>query len=195
MLRRPGLWVVLASLSATSLVGCPRDPGPERDVGVCQLIDVGPSFEPDDSALDAADAPDVSDVSDVSDPPKSLDAGALVTRAQIDAIFEVSCSFSTCHGQTGNPTAGLYLPKAVDGDWYPQLVDVRSKENPDMLRVKPYDPAKSWMAHKILGDNCTFTRACAKNDCGDRMPQANDSLPDDEIDTILRWIRQGAPAK
>ena len=80
-------------------------------------------------------------------------------------------------------------------DWPSNLINVPAHENPTMLRVKPGDPGSSWIVHKLAGDNCLYTSVCLKKDCGDRMPQANDPLDPRDLDTIIRWIRQGAVTK
>jgi hypothetical protein len=125
---------------------------------------------------------------------REFDAGPPVPRSAVDAIINLSCTFSSCHGRlTG--VGGLVLYKTGVGDWYPNLVGVVSQENPSMKYVDPGNPAGSWLAHKIVGDNCMYTAQCKDRDCGDQMPAANDPLDADDIRTILDWIRQGAKPK
>jgi hypothetical protein len=63
-----------------------------------------------------------------------------------------------------------------------------------MVLVKPGDLAASWLAHKLVGDQCAFSDHCVRGDCGDEMPGFCQSLSARDIETILEWIRQGADA-
>ena len=202
-------WVVAAEVSAAAtLAGCSQDPSVgvdsgRIDSGVCMPFDLGPAAPDADGDGDGdtvfSDADDASDADAIHDPivdaapeaPPPFDAGAKVCRSEIDDIVFTSCSFASCHGRPGQGTGGMYLPKA-EGDWYPNVVGVASRELPSMPRVSPGDPANSWLAHKLVGDACTFARRCKSGDCGDRMPQANEPLLEADLDKILRWIRQGA---
>ncbi|HEY8074976.1 MAG TPA: hypothetical protein VIF62_12720 [Labilithrix sp.] len=64
------------------------------------------------------------------------------------------------------------------------LVDVPSSERPDMVRVKPFDPARSYLWLKVLGDGGID---------GARMPKDQDPLDPDAAATLLSWIAAGAP--
>ncbi len=106
------------------------------------------------------------------------------TRADVDAVFRLSCSFSTCHGS--NPGAGaLYLPKVEDGDWYDQVVNKRSAHLPGMMRVAPGDPNNSFLLIKMDGRGlCYLATVGVSVDAGmmaDAMPSdamANDAGAD-----------------
>lgn len=118
-------------------------------------------------------------------------ATALVTRAEIDAIFARSCSFSTCHGV--RPGSGqLYLPLATKGDWYPEVVSVPSVRAPKLARVAKGEPAASFLLLKLTDGLCAV--AC-DGDCGARMPQNGDALPAADLQKLASWIRQGAAEK
>jgi hypothetical protein len=123
-----------------------------------------------------------------------FDAGKPVPRSAVDQIINLSCTFTSCHGRSTG-AGGLVLYKTGFGDWYPNLVNVVSEENPSMPYVDPGNPAGSWLAHKIVGDQCMYTAQCKSKDCGDQMPAANEPLDDSDIQTILDWIRQGAKPK
>ena len=195
-----------------------------RDGGACVAVDVGPSAPDGDEPADtgptddagdagsdasfgdaASDAEAEADAGDESDAeagdtgfettPNGFDAGAPVPRSAMDAIINLSCTFTDCHGRAPQGVGGLFLPKPAVGDWYPSLVRVASVENPTMPYVDPGNPAGSWLVHKVVGDQCLFTAQCKDHDCGDQMPQANDPLDPDDMRTILDWVRQGAPRK
>ncbi len=119
-------------------------------------------------------------------------SGATVTRAEIDTIFERSCSFSSCHGRA--PGEGkLHLPPRATSDWYVEVVNVASTAHPTMKRVVPGDPQNSFLVHKLTDGLCALAKDCVGGDCGERMPQGNDALPADELEKIVEWIRNGAP--
>jgi hypothetical protein len=166
-----------------------KDPGTDpADTGapeVCTAFDAGPKgmieVPPDTMGSDEDAA--------VDSAPKA-DAGPVVTKAEIDDIFKLSCSFSTCHGT--KPGKGhLYLP-GPPGNWYTQVVDVPSDTLPTMKRIVPYDPQNSFLVHKLTDGLCALTSQCKDKNCGERMPQANDPIDPVSRDKIIEWIRQGA---
>ncbi|MGZ3455087.1 MAG: hypothetical protein ACXVEF_36120 [Polyangiales bacterium] len=182
----------LAFAFALLSFGCSnsKDPGTEQqaDTGapdVCVAFDAGPKGVPsvppdtmgtDDAAVDSA--------------PPTADSGPVVTKAEIDDIFKLSCSFSSCHGS--KPGKGnLYIP-GPPGNWYTNVVDVPSTTLPTMKRIVPYDPQNSFLVHKLTDGLCALTAQCVDKNCGDRMPQANDPLDPVDRDKIIEWIRQGA---
>jgi nucleoid-associated protein YgaU len=177
--------------------------------------DAGDATDAEDAATDATDTADVgsetadatadsttdaasadADATDTSfDTALSgFDAGAPVPRSAVDEIINLSCTFTSCHNR-GVGAGGLVLLKPAVSDWYPNVVGVTSQENPSMPYVDPGNPSNSWLAHKIVGDQCMFTAQCKDRDCGDQMPAANEPLDDSDIKTILDWIRQGAKPK
>lgn len=122
------------------------------------------------------------------------DAGKTVARAEIDEIFRLSCSFSSCHGE--KPGKGdLYLPLPAAGDWHPNVVNVPSKIHKTMKLVVPFDPQNSFLVHKLTDGSCALAKDCVSGTCGDRMPQGSDPLPPAQRDAIVEWIRAGAPQK
>jgi hypothetical protein len=139
----------------------------------------------------ASDAADAADVDAFETTPDMFDAGAPVARSEIDDIIQFSCAFTSCHGRVPQGVGGLFMNPAVS-DWYPNVVNAKPDEISSFVIVKPYDPAGSWLVHKVVGDNCLYTKSCKDKDCGDQMPQANDPLDPSDIDKIVRWIRQGA---
>jgi hypothetical protein len=93
-------------------------------------------------------------------------------------VFTPICS--VCHIGAGAPQ-GLQLDAAHS---YNLLVGVPSVEQPNLLRVKPSDPADSYMLHKIEG---------AAGIVGGQMPLGETPLPQATIAAISQWITNGAP--
>jgi Bacterial Ig-like domain len=93
-------------------------------------------------------------------------------------VFTPICS--KCHIGAGAPE-GLQLDAAHS---YNLLVGVPSVEQPSLLRVKPSDPANSYMLHKIEG---------APGIVGGQMPLGETPLPQATIAAISQWITNGAP--
>jgi hypothetical protein len=91
-------------------------------------------------------------------------------------VFNVSCAFSGCHGATNNQ-AGLLL---TSGNSFSNLVNIQSVLFPQFKRVEPNNSANSLLI-KIL-----------KGDVSPRMPFNRDPLPVAVIDSIAKWIDNGA---
>lgn len=70
------------------------------------------------------------------------------------------------------------------GAAYSSIVNVASQECTSRLRVKPGDPAGSYLMNKLMGVNLCY---------GSQMPKIGTSLPQTEIDLIGAWICNGAP--
>lgn len=106
------------------------------------------------------------------------------TLAQIQAqVFTPVCA--GCHNGSVPPTGAL--PGAQNltaGNAFANLVDVPSKELPNLLRVKPGDPAGSYLIQKLEG---------AAGIQGSRMPLGGPFLDQAVIDRIKTWIASGAP--
>jgi hypothetical protein len=92
-------------------------------------------------------------------------------------IFTPICS--VCHEGASAPQ-GLRL----DADnSYNLLVDVPSTEVPSLLRVKPGDPADSYIIQKLEGHAAV----------GGQMPLGGPYLPSTTIAFVAQWITNGAP--
>ena len=64
-----------------------------------------------------------------------------------------------------------------------------------MSFVTPGDPARSYLMHKLDGDQCQFNTLCTAADCQHAMPSDLEVLiPVAERDIVRRWIAQGARA-
>ena len=67
---------------------------------------------------------------------------------------------------------------------FASLVNVASQEQPALMRVKLFDPANSYLIHKLEGA-ATIT--------GSRMPLGGPFLDQATIDQVKSWIASGAP--
>jgi len=92
------------------------------------------------------------------------------------AIFDPICS--QCHIGATAPH-GLKLDSA---NAYANLVNVASDEVPTILRVKPNDPANSYIVQKIEGTAAV----------GQRMPLGQPALDAATIQMVRTWISEGA---
>src|SRR5947199_5053513 len=106
----------------------------------------------------------------------------------IQPIFNRSCALPSCHiGPV--PAGGQDLTAGVA---YSQSVNVPSTQEPRLKRVKPGDPANSYLVRKIQG---------GPNISGVMMPQGCPGAPlngaqcltPDEIAAIVQWITECAP--
>jgi len=91
-------------------------------------------------------------------------------------VFNTSCALSGCHGSTNNQ-ANLLL---TEGNSFTNLVNVQSFLFPQFSRVQPNNSANSLLI-KIL-----------KGEVSPRMPFERDPLPAAVIDSIAKWIDNGA---
>ena len=106
------------------------------------------------------------------------------TLTQIQAnVFTPICS--GCHNGSNPPNGAL--PGSQDlraGHSFASLVNVASLEQSSLLRVKPGDPANSYLIQKLEG---------APTISGQRMPFGGPYLDQTTIDQIKSWIASGAP--
>jgi hypothetical protein len=93
-----------------------------------------------------------------------------------EKVFTPRCDKPGCHGNTNNQ-ADLFLE---EGQAFQSLVGVPSLLFPQMTRVIPDSSSKSLLI-KIL-----------KGEVSPRMPLDGGFLSDAVIDTIARWIDNGA---
>ena len=99
--------------------------------------------------------------------------------ADVQPIFAANCALPFCH--TGpQPQQQLDLaPRRA----YAALVGVGSVECPGLVRVLPGAPEQSYLIAKLAGEGVCFVPS--------RMPLGG-VLPAADIDTIRRWISEGA---
>jgi hypothetical protein len=122
--------------------------------------------------------------------------------ADVLPIFQTSCAFSSsCHGTHTGPAGKTYFgPGAgtpaseTDIDAiFEQNVNADAVTEPDMKRIAPAVPERSFILHKIDGTfSCGVLKCAAEKTCGVRMPATGTALADDKADAIRRWIAQGA---
>jgi hypothetical protein len=132
------------------------------------------------------------------------------------AFIASGCSdANVCHGQMNNvEEEDLFLGDMEGGTdpdvIYSQLVGVPSKENPSMNRVTAGDTSKSYLWHKLEGDqnsNPAVASGCAMTTCTNcsMATPCGAAMPDDgaplaspmggepaNFCTIASWISQGA---
>jgi hypothetical protein len=107
-----------------------------------------------------------------------VDPTATFTRVQ-NEIFTPTCSAIGCHDTLGQQSSQVLVP----GSAYANTVNHPSVEMPSLVRVKPGDPANSYLYRKITGSGIT----------GDRMPAGGPFLTDAQTKLVRDWIRRGAP--
>jgi len=109
----------------------------------------------------------------------------MLTRTQLQTqIFTPICS--VCHTGIGTNLPGIQNLTA--GHTFASIVGVPSIEQPSVLRIKPNDPANSYLIRKIEG---------AAGITGSRMPlgcpaPGNPCLDQATIDLVKTWVSQGA---
>jgi len=100
----------------------------------------------------------------------------------VQLILTTSCARNNCH-RGSSPDEDLDLS---EGAAWAQLVGVETEQcGGDKTRVSPGDPARSYLVHKIRGEElCEDSR---------RMPPPyRFPLSDDQIQVIVDWICSGA---
>ena len=106
--------------------------------------------------------------------PTVTPVGAKVSFAAVQQILTGNCA--GCHP----PNQGLDL---TTGHVYANIVNVKSREAPSLLRIKPGDPANSYLYQKVTQ---------LRPRVGVRMPKDGQPLTADEVTTLRVWIEQGA---
>ena len=113
-------------------------------------------------------------------------------------VFNNSCDLVACHGTQTNPQGGLFLgaEAAMRADAamvHAGIVGKASAELPSMPFITAGDPSKSYLMHKMDGDQCAFDNQCVNKSCQALMPSGGSQvLPVAIRDTVRRWIAQGA---
>lgn len=128
----------------------------------------------------AGDGPDAnqSETDPQPEPPVGSDVDFA---AQVQPIFDGHCS---CHLEANAPQ-GLSLRPGASFD---SLVGVPSAERPELARATPGNPDESYLVIKI--DDAVPERDALR--VGERMPRGLPALSRADIDTIRRWIAEGA---
>lgn len=97
-------------------------------------------------------------------------------------IFSQSCALSGCHAGDSAPL-GLDL---TEEEAYDNLVNVSSREVPNLLRVEPGNAEDSYLIIKVRGGNRMAEGTS-------RMPLGRSPLSEEDIQLIEEWIDDGAP--
>ncbi len=127
--------------------------------------------------------------------PAGLDLTTPVVSFNTDVvpILVTSCGISSsCHSTNRPPVVGSRSSPIATATIYGHLVGIPSTALTTMSFVAPSDTAKSFLMHKVDGDQCLFDTQCEGETCGVRMPQNLDPISVANRDTIRRWIAQGA---
>jgi hypothetical protein len=103
---------------------------------------------------------------------------ATFTRVQ-NEVFTPNCAVAGCHSALA-PQQGMNLSA---GAAYANTVRVPSKERPDLNRIEPGDPNRSYLVKKIRGD---------ADIVGVRMPNGG-TLTAAQIQLVIDWVSRGAP--
>ncbi len=145
-------------------------------VVACKSAD---STDAADSGSDGADNLSFGPGAPTFDPLEPSDA-SLPLRAA--TLFGTTCRGGPESGCHGMGAAGLHLVLSRDGGG--DIVDVPSTERPALVRVKPRDPASSYLFLKVAGDGGID---------GDVMPAG--TRRDPRIPALIGdWIAAGAEA-
>jgi hypothetical protein len=87
-----------------------------------------------------------------------------------------------CHTNVGRAPAGNLN---MAGDAYAAIVNVASRQRPDLLIVTPGDPESSYLIHKMEGRTGIVGREMPFN--------GPPYLTEGQIRVVKRWIELGAP--
>lgn len=104
--------------------------------------------------------------------------GEVTFSEDVEPMLANNCAFSGCHG-TSNTQQDLVL---AEGEAYNNLVDVPSREMPELDRVEPGEPDSSFLLLKLKPNP----------PAGGRMPQGGPYFSDEQIETVETWISEGA---
>ena len=158
----------MKQLVLVALLAACGTPPPEWDqvdggAGGCKLYQVPPTL-------------------DLTNPVRSFSADVL-------PILTARCG-TACHGTT-SPAGNLTLAGSAAAV-YGALVGKQSGELGSMSFVATGDPARSFLMHKLDGDQCVYNDQCAGGTCQQTMPMSGGALSDAQRDTVRQWIYQGA---
>jgi mono/diheme cytochrome c family protein len=96
--------------------------------------------------------------------------------ARVEALFGRSCAQAGCHAA---PFPQQDMDLSAE-HYYASVVGVPSKEQPEVLRVKPGDPENSYLIRKVKGDPSIT---------GTQMPLIGEKLTPEEIGLLEAWVR------
>lgn len=109
-------------------------------------------------------------------------------RDDVVPIVQASCALTACHASKES-NLGIFL--AYDPA---QIYSELKKTSPTATGeafVVPGDPAKSYLMVKLEGKQAALAAKCAAGSCGAEMPPGS-LLPADKLETVRKWITEGA---
>ena len=98
-------------------------------------------------------------------------------KGDVEPIFTMKCANSSCHGAAKSADLQLSADMA-----YGNIVNVKSSEQPQYMRIKPGEPDSSYIVMKIEG----------RQKFGMQMPLTGGALSDKQIQVIRSWVQAGA---
>lgn len=101
----------------------------------------------------------------------------------LNEVIVPTCAVSFCHKSNPPPAA----PMTLEADTaYTELVGAQSSQEPSLMRVKPYDPANSYLLIKLRAMSSTQYATT-------QMPLNKPALDEQTLQDIEQWIARGAP--
>jgi hypothetical protein len=128
-----------------------------------------------------------------TEPPKPAPAAAPSFRGEIAPVLERMCARAAgCHGDQPTDSVDLDLRQAAS---YRQLVGVAAQaRRGGALRVKPGDPAASFLVDKLTGKLGAREGKPMPIDAVTGAPLEPSPIGADYLDGVLKpWIAAGAP--
>jgi hypothetical protein len=162
-------WLVVASFAAMCF-GCSE----QRDAAESDAFDaaLGADAAPPDASLPV-------DAAALLDGSSQPDAAPRLSEL-VETLFVPTCVLGRCH--TTSVPAGELSFTGRRVSVHAALVNAASSEQPQRMRVVPYDPDASYLMEKLTS---------AQPAVGTSMPPMG-PLPQDYIDRIRAWIAAGA---
>jgi hypothetical protein len=119
-------------------------------------------------------------------------------KSDVMPVFNANCGSASCHGDASASAGGLFLGSetAAGADASKVrmgLVGVNGNELTAIPLVTAGDATKSFLMHKMDGDQCLYDAQCVGHSCLAQMPNGlGHPLAAATRDTVRRWIAQGA---
>jgi hypothetical protein len=171
-------------------------------LAACSTDDPGPPSDSENTArLCTASCPGTSGL--------DLTTPAVSFARDVFPIFAANCNQVACHGSTDGPKAALYHGPPADATPADITAVFDGLERASvavntMMLIAAGDPAGSFLMRKVEGCQNSLGLSCTQilpNECelpcGEPMPplprDVYPGLGQDDVNTIRRWIAQGAP--